>query len=1229
MKRLLLILLLLSSIISFGQCPNNDNTDTDGDGVADCIDPCPILPNSIAGNLSFESDFIGWTIPQNSANFNISNTSENVLHGNNALQITAPNSATFENYAIETEQFILEQDVAYNLKIPVKRLSPLDGDAIRWALVDSDGVYRHLNNYYNTTEDWNFITIENLVVNFDFYTNDTFRLRLEFGLSTVDMVADKIEFYESIEGEDPTYQDANNDGIADCGNIDVSTHPDYNSLIDLYNSTNGNEWTNSTNWLDTSQPLSNWFGVTLTNNRVTNINLRNNNLSGTIPATLNNLTELKFIDIAINSITGEIPEELGSISGLEWLDLAVNQLTGNIPNTLTNLTELSRLSVASNQLNGSIPDFTNQNLFVFAFDLNYFQFGDFENQFNSYQNNIAQFLYAPQILIVTVNELTLDPNEDLILSSEPISGENNNYQWYFNHQPIDGATSSVYNITDFQTTESGLYYCRVSNSIVNGLEYEVGIHRISITPSLHPDYNALVDFYNATNGDNWTNNINWLDDAKPIGTWNGITETNGRVTGIDLNQNNLSGYIPESFSDFTELTLFNVRLNSLNGSLPLASFTNQTQLEYVDINSNFMSGFIPPEIGNLTNLWHLDIGWNNFTGTIPSEINNLNNIQNLYLHNNRLSGSIPISAGDLPNLQILYLADNNLAGTVPDLSGLPSLSYFAIFNNQFVFADLEPSYENLNTQLGFNYAYYPQQFIDIEKGISVNLNDTITLSSLGGLGSNLNVDWYKFDGTNYYFIESGELLDVTINSEADYGDYIYYVTSPTIPNLGLQSNLITLGPSPSIHPDYNALLAVYNALDGDNWENSWDITSPITTWDIPAGYDELIFDDSTNRLTGIILNGTDKTGSIPNEIGDLDQLTYLSLQSENITGSIPNTIGNLLNLTELWLFGNNLSGEVPTELWNLVSIKNLMIGNQADRLLTLNDGIPSNVTSLQDLEWLNLSHISVSLPFPAELFTLPNLIRLRVQGCGLTGTLPPGFAMIDDIYADGNNFSGTIPDEILNVNGNTRLSITNNYYDFSDLEPLAQSNGYQFLNYSPQRTVDEELSLESGVGSDITLNVDDTNINRNEVTTAQNNQYQWFKDNAIISGANGSSYTITNAQESDSGVYHCEITNPTLPDLTIVRAPITLLIDESLGVIDTNLNELSIYPNPVKSWLNIKGVSDSEATLTIYDLNGRTLFSKSINGDINAFNLEFLPSGTYVLNVNTVSKTQTLKFIKQ
>ncbi len=76
------------------------------------------------------------------------------------------------------------------------------------------------------------------------------------------------------------------------------------------------------------------------NTTVVNINLHNNNLVGTIQASLGNLSNLQSIVLYSNQLMGSIPPELSNLSQLIFLELNANQLTGSIPAELGNLSKL-------------------------------------------------------------------------------------------------------------------------------------------------------------------------------------------------------------------------------------------------------------------------------------------------------------------------------------------------------------------------------------------------------------------------------------------------------------------------------------------------------------------------------------------------------------------------------------------------------------------------------------------------------------------------------------------------------------------------------------------------------------------------------------------------------------------------------------------------------------------------------------------------------------------------
>jgi Leucine-rich repeat (LRR) protein len=136
-----------------------------------------------------------------------------------------------------------------------------------------------------------------------------------------------------------------------------------------------------------------------------------------------------------------------------------------------------------------------------------------------------------------------------------------------------------------------------------------------------------------------------------------------------------------SIENTTELNLFN---NQLSGFIP-PEIGNLTSLIQLNLNKNYLTGSIPPEIGNLTNLTNLTLYNNQLSGFIPPEIGNLTNLTNLNLFNNQLTGSIPPEIGSLTNLTNFQLSDNQLTGKIPesicDLDVNWS-SYYSLIYNQ-------------------------------------------------------------------------------------------------------------------------------------------------------------------------------------------------------------------------------------------------------------------------------------------------------------------------------------------------------------------------------------------------------------------------------------------------------------------------------------------------------------------------------------------------------------------
>ena len=221
----------------------------------------------------------------------------------------------------------------------------------------------------------------------------------------------------------------------------IATSQDSLALVALYNSTDGANWTNNTNWLTGN--LDTWFGVTVTTGRVTQLQLYGNNLIGTIPVEIGNLTNLTGLSLVNNQLSGSIPHEIGNLTNLSDF-----RLEGNNFDSLPDLSALINLGYAYIYDNNfTFADLTTANLTAST---------DY-----SYQPQKEVTLNQTQFYVEEGSNFTLDITA---LSDGQISDPGNVYQWYYNSNPISGATAAIYTINNFSQTEDGIYYCEITNT---------------------------------------------------------------------------------------------------------------------------------------------------------------------------------------------------------------------------------------------------------------------------------------------------------------------------------------------------------------------------------------------------------------------------------------------------------------------------------------------------------------------------------------------------------------------------------------------------------------------------------------------------------------------------------------------------------------------------------------------------------------------------------------------
>ncbi|WCO02693.1 leucine-rich repeat domain-containing protein [Psychroserpens ponticola] len=726
--------------------------------------------------------------------------------------------------------------------------------------------------------------------------------------------------------------------------------------------------------------------------------------------------------------------------------------------------------------------------------------------------------------------------------------------------PISGSGSTFINIYEAPnlniTSESELtavtgFVCGLQSTvnidIINGQNYYILLNRdrefarSTFTFEQDPpqiERQALIDFYNATNGPLWTSSDNWLSNNVPIKDWEYVSVEEGHVIRLSFWNKNLTGEIPNSILNLEFLNSFNCTYNNLSGIIP--------------------------------------------------DFSTLSNFDDLRLNNN--------------NYSILDFETNFVANSTIDF-------------------------------FGFSPQNTVDEYILIENPV---VGQDYTLSMTPQEGTNINYQWVKraanlYDPIIENVVGANSSDYIISNFQLENGStYSCFVTSPLVPGLTIERKSIEFR-VPISQSERDALIALYIATDGDNWYDTigtgviienWNTSAHVDTW---TGVETL-----GNKVVYLNLNFRNLNGQLPEEIGDLIHLNELRVSANpDLIGPIPSSLGNLTELQWLRLQNNGHSGEIPASIGNLPLLNRLYLSyNQ------LTGNLPSSLGNATELIQLILENNQLSGEIPASIGNLSSLNSLSLGNNILSGTIPSELSNLTSLYSFevfNNNLSGPLPEWTSFDNPEyVSIDLRNNYYTFSDLEPLV-NNGitYGSLQYSPQNTLDDEEEITSPPGVDISLDVNDTDINRDSQAPSPNNVYQWHKDNVAISGANANTYTIVNAQESDSGVYHCEITNPLVPDLTVVRADINVTVDSNLNTEDFENESFKIFPNPASNWLSIKTNSNINTNAKVFDINGKLLFEKQLTSEVTAIAVDQLASGVYLIHINIDGKTATKRFIKQ
>ncbi|XP_057737394.1 MDIS1-interacting receptor like kinase 2-like [Arachis stenosperma] len=407
----------------------------------------------------------------------------------------------------------------------------------------------------------------------------------------------------------------------------------------------------------TQSPCS-WRGITCdSQGSVVVINLARTGLTGTLEnLDLTAFPNLLQLDLRRNNLTGTIPQNIGILSKLQFLDLSTNSLNGTLPLSIANLTKVYGLDVSTNKITGTLDPRL---------------FPDGTNEPRTGLISIRNFLCQENLLGGKI------PNEiGNIRNLTWLALDDNNF-----YGPIPPSLGNCTHLSVLRVNQNH-FSGTIPSSIgkltnLRGLRFQIN-NLTGTVPREFGNLSSLVVLHLAEN--------NFVGELPPQvckgGKLVNFSAAHNSFTGpiprslrncptlyrVRIEYNQLTGYADQDFGVYPNLTYIDFSYNRIRGRLS-AKWGACKNLQLLKMAGNSINGFIPEEIFQLKQLESLDLSYNQISGKIPSQIENAGRLYELKLGGNKLTGMTPEEIGKLSNLETLDLSKNMLFGPIPNQIG--------------------------------------------------------------------------------------------------------------------------------------------------------------------------------------------------------------------------------------------------------------------------------------------------------------------------------------------------------------------------------------------------------------------------------------------------------------------------------------------------------------------------------------------------------------------------------
>ena len=211
-------------------------------------------------------------------------------------------------------------------------------------------------------------------------------------------------------------------------------------------------------------------------------------------------------------------------------------------------------------------------------------------------------------------------------------------------------------------------------------------------------------------------------------------------------------------------------------------------------------------------------------------------------------------------------------------------------------------------------------------------------------------------------------------------------------------------------------------------------------------FNSTIYDFEMPRLTRLILNDNDFSGTVPFKLGNLESLEVLQLSSNMLTGSLPHELSRLSRLTTLRIANNLLSSTIPDSIGSMTLLRHLELG--ANRIT---GNIPTALSNLPALQYLQLEENNITSTIPTELCILTTLLRFRINNNRMSGSIPNEIgelSSINQLYFQENQFTSSLPVNITRLSNLQFAHFSENLLHGSLPSNLGHLKKLVFLNVS-------------------------------------------------------------------------------------------------------------------------------------------------------------------------------------